>query len=168
MKLSDNFTLQEFLESDVADAISADNYNPSGHVIHNLKFLCCTVLQPLRDHYRRPVVINSGWRCEELERALTRSGYLGYCKRMGIDPDETASWNKYYERKSHPRGEAADIEVPGVSNAEVWLWLQDNIPEFDQLILEHYHPSDLSFGWVHVSYVSDGTRHNRHQVFTIG
>ena len=39
----------------------------------------------------------------------------------------------------HCKGQAADIEVPGVANAEVAQWIVDNC-DFDQLILEFYTP----------------------------
>jgi hypothetical protein len=51
----------------------------------------------------------------------------------------------------HCRGMAADIEIPGVANADLAQWVKDNL-EFTQLILEFYTPGIPDSGWVHVSY----------------
>ena len=56
-------------------------------------------------------------------------------------------------RSQHCKGEAVDIEVPGVPNAEVAQWIVDNT-DFDQVILEFYTPGIPDSGWVHVSYNS--------------
>ena len=71
----------------------------------------------------------------------------------------------YLERKQHPKGEAADIEVPGVANLDLARWIEDNL-DSDQLILEFYDFSDPRAGWVHVSYHHENA--NRHEVLTIG
>jgi hypothetical protein len=46
---------------------------------------------------------------------------------------------------------AADIEIPGVPNADLAEWIQDNL-NYTQLILEYYTPGISDSGWVHVSY----------------
>jgi hypothetical protein len=46
---------------------------------------------------------------------------------------------------------AADIEIPGVPNAELAQWVKDNL-EFTQLILEFYIPGIPDSGWVHISF----------------
>jgi hypothetical protein len=51
----------------------------------------------------------------------------------------------------HCQGQAADIEIPGVPNAQLAQWIQENL-EFRQLILEFYTPGIPDSGWVHVSY----------------
>ena len=51
----------------------------------------------------------------------------------------------------HTRGMAADIEIPGLPNAELAQWIQDNL-EFTQVILEFYTQGIPDSGWVHVSY----------------
>jgi zinc D-Ala-D-Ala carboxypeptidase len=62
----------------------------------------------------------------------------------------------------HCRGQAADIEIPGVANADLAQWIADNL-EFRQLILEFYTPGIPDSGWVHVSYVAED---NKKQVMT--
>ena len=51
MKLSNNFSLEEFTRSATADRKGIDNSPPDLAVI-NLKVLCEEVLQPARDHFK--------------------------------------------------------------------------------------------------------------------
>ena len=66
-------------------------------------------------------------------------------------------------KSQHCKGEAVDIEVPGVPNAEVAEWIRDNL-SFDQLILEFYTVGIPDSGWVHVSYLDPDA--NRKSVLT--
>jgi len=66
-------------------------------------------------------------------------------------------------KSQHCKGEAVDIEVPGVANYDIAKWIEDNL-EYDQLILEFYTPGIPDSGWVHVSYRDDGE--NRGQSLT--
>jgi len=141
LKLSENFSLQELLKSQTALRKGIDNKPADPSIITNLQVLCEKVLQPVRDHYARPVVINSGYRCPKLNKAIGSSS-----------------------KSQHTKGEAADIEIPGLSNKELAEYIEDNLP-FDQLILEFYNGVDPNSGWVHVSYVSDSD--NRKQTLTI-
>ncbi len=54
-----------------------------------------------------------------------------------------------------PRAEAADFEVVGVDNAELFDWIKTNLSP-DQLILEFYTPGEPNSGWIHASWV-EGT-----------
>jgi hypothetical protein len=57
----------------------------------------------------------------------------------------------------HTLGQAADFEVPGISNMELAQWIIDNL-DYDQLILEFYDDVDPRSGWVHCSYVENPNR----------
>jgi hypothetical protein len=46
---------------------------------------------------------------------------------------------------------AADIEIPGVPNADLAKWIKENL-SYTQLILEFYTVGVPDSGWVHVSY----------------
>lgn len=133
MKLSDNFYLSELVKSQTAVRKRISNV-PSDEVIENLKSLVGNVLQPIRDHYNMPVMISSGYRSPKLNKAIGGSSSSQHCF-----------------------GQAADIEIPGLSNLELALFIQENL-EYDQLILENYTPKDPNSGWVHVSYVSSPNR----------
>ena len=138
MKLSDHFSLAEFTKSQTAERKGIDNTPPQDH-IERMKILCVSVLEPIRTEFDKPIMINSGYRSPDL------------CEAIGSKPTS-----------QHAKGEAADIEIPGVDNAELAKYIQDNL-NFDQLILECY-TGDPSSGWVHVSYV--GLHANRKDVLT--
>ena len=140
MRLSKNFTLQEFTKSQTAIRMDIDN-TPEEERLEAAKILFEKVVQPVRNHFG-PTVINSGYRGPELNKAVGGSS-----------------------RSQHCKGEAVDIEVPGVANAEVAEWIYKNL-DFDQLILEFYTPGIPDSGWVHVSYKSDESEKNRKQVLT--
>jgi uncharacterized protein YcbK (DUF882 family) len=63
----------------------------------------------------------------------------------------------------HCDGEAADIEIYGVSNYDLAKYIENNL-NFDQLILECWDGIEPNSGWVHVSYVNDIA--NRKDVLT--
>ena len=138
MKLSKHFSLTEFTKSQTAERKGIDN-TPSEEHIEKMKVLCESVLESIRYQFEKPIMINSGYRSPDL------------CEAIGSKPTS-----------QHAKGEAADIEIPGVDNAELAKYIQDNL-NFDQLILECY-TGDPSSGWVHVSYV--GLHANRKDVLT--
>ena len=111
MQLSSNFTLDEFVTSQVALRNKIDN-TPDGNVIANLKKLANLVLQPTRDHFG-PIVITSGYRSDALNKAVGGSKY-----------------------SQHILGMACDIVIPGHSLIEVAKWIEKRCT-FDQLIYEH-------------------------------
>lgn len=137
MKLSANFSTSELTRSQTAARKGIKN-QPNEEQLANLKALCENVLQPIRDHFGKPVRISSGLRVPELNAAIGGSTTSDHCKGM-----------------------AADIELPGVDNKELAEWIGENL-EFRQLILEFY-TGEPDSGWVHVSYdYSD----NKQQVLT--
>jgi len=138
MNLTKNFTLAEMTKSETALRYDMDN-TPGEKEIGNLKVLCEKVLQPVRDHYGKGVKVNSGFRHPEVNAKVGGSKTSDHC-----------------------RGQAADIEIPGVPNAELAEWIKDNL-EFRQLILEFYTPGVPDSGWVHVSYVAED---NKKEVLT--
>lgn len=135
MNLSKNFTLTELCKTQVR---GVDNTAPA-EVISRLRVLCERVLQPTRDHFG-PVVVNSGYRSPAVNAAVGGS-----------------------KTSQHMRGEAADIECPGIHNYFLAEWISENL-DFDQVILECYEPGgDPNSGWVHVSYSAG---RNRREVLT--
>ena len=132
VRLSKNFTLNEYIKSQTAIRRGIDN-TPSDEHLSKAKSLFEYVVQPVRDNFG-VTVINSGYRGFLLNQAVGGSTTSQHCK-----------------------GEAVDIECPGVANYDIAKWIQDNI-DFDQLILEFYTPGIPDSGWVHVSYKSEGNR----------
>jgi hypothetical protein len=128
MHLSKNFTIDELCKSQLAIDCGIENKPDSDEVVNNLKLLCEKVLQPVRDHYGKPVRINSGYRSEQVNMLARGS-----------------------KTSDHILGCAADIEINGVPNAELAQWIADNL-DYTQVILEFYTPGIPDSGWVHVSY----------------
>ena len=133
MKLSKNFSLSELTKSQTATRKGISN-EPSTEHVENLIHLAESVLQPVRDHFGKPVAISSGYRSPEL------------CEAIGSS-----------SKSQHAKGEAADFEIPGVDNMQLATWINKNT-DFDQLILEFYEPGDPNSGWVHCSAVKEGSR----------
>lgn len=127
MNLSPNFTLSEMTKSETALRHNLDN-TPGETEIENLRVLCERVLQPVRDHYGKGVKVNSGFRHPDVNAAVGGSKTSDHCK-----------------------GQAADIEIPGVPNHELAEWIKANL-DYTQLILEFYTRGVPDSGWVHVSY----------------
>ncbi len=121
-RLAQNFTLGEMIVSQTAARRGIDN-TPPRKVIAALDALCTNVLQIVRDHYNRPVIVTSGYRSPELNRRIGGSSTSQHCL-----------------------GEAADFTVPGISNIEVARWMERAL-NYDQLIYEYGEA-----GWIHCSY----------------
>ena len=132
VRLSENFSLQEFTKSQTATRKGLDN-TPSEEHLASAKELFANVVQKVRDNFG-VTVINSGYRGPALNEAVGGSSKSQHCK-----------------------GEAVDIECPGTSNYTVAKWIEENT-DFDQLILEFYTPGEPNSGWVHVSYIESGNR----------
>ena len=142
MQLTEHFTLEEFTRSATAERLHIPN-TPNTLNIQNLRTLCSHVLEPLRQYVGEPVIISSGYRCNELNKAV--GGVSG---------------------SQHTKGEAADIRIPDAATGKEWFtWIMDNL-EFDQLIWETKRVPNIpnnpntpnSTHWIHVSYRED---HNR-------
>ena len=142
MQITANFSLDEMTKSQTALRKGINNM-PDPIQLHNLHGLCHNILQPVREHFGRPVTVSSGFRSVEL------------CLAIG---SSSAS--------QHAKGQAADFEVIGIDNKEVAEWIRDNL-DFDQLILEFYNEGEPQSGWIHCSYAGTdefGIEHNRKAV----
>jgi len=134
MKLSNNFSLNEMTKSQTATRKGISN-NPSEDHMDNLKELCINVLQRVRDHFGKVVSVSSGYRSPEL------------CEAIGSS-----------KTSQHAKGQAADFEIHGISNAELVKWISENCI-WDQMILEFWKgPDEPNSGWVHCSYKKEGNR----------
>lgn len=131
MMLSDHFSLAEMTKSQTAERRNLPN-NPDKDAIDAMKLLSINILEPVRNHFGKPFTPSSGFRSAEL------------CVAIGSSVSS-----------QHTKGEAADFEVPGVSNLDLATWIVGNL-DFDQLILEFYKGGNT--GWVHCSFKQDGNR----------
>lgn len=132
--LSPHFTVGEFFRSGTAIRLGIDN-NPDAHpgegistaeVVENLRALCTEVLEPLRRRVGR-VIVTSGYRCQELNKAVG-----------GV-------WNS-----QHLKGEAADIFVPDTATAMRYGHLLERHSAVQQLLLEPMGIQQKR--WIHVGF----------------
>lgn len=121
-KLGKYFVLSEFTQSRTARKKGISN-KPGPQEIANLKALVKNVLDPVRAHFGKPVVVTSGYRSPELNRRIGGS-----------------------RTSQHVKGQAADFTIPGISNYKVAQWIHRNL-NYDQLIYEFGE-----HGWLHVGY----------------
>lgn len=161
--ISTHFKMREVAKSDAASRNNIDN-TPSSEVLDNAMKTAIHILEPIRVHFGIPFSPNSWYRGEALEKFICRQSFIQWCNSKGLPVDDS-SWAQYFARKSHPRGQAVDIEIPGIPNDDLFNWVDQNIPEYDQLIREFPKAGDPYSGWVHVSF-NEGN--NRRQKFTIG
>ncbi|WP_061247648.1 D-Ala-D-Ala carboxypeptidase family metallohydrolase [Leptospira noguchii] len=127
MNLSKNFTLSELTVTQTG----IPNV-PDERQIVNLKRLCETILEPLRESIGKPIGINSGFRSPAVNRKIKGS-----------------------VTSQHMAGEAADICVSGMSTLDVVKVINRlNLP-FHQLINEG---TVSGVTWVHVSVAPVGIK----------
>ena len=136
MKLTANITLDELTKSQTAERKGINN-NPGPQQIENIKALAVNVLQPVRSHFDKPLIISSGFRCAQL------------CIEIGSKITS--------QHVADNDAAAADFEIPGVDNRELATWIKNEL-EFDQLILEFYRDNEPTSGWIHCSYSSNNNR----------
>ena len=166
MQLTPHFTLEEFEYSSTALARGIDNRIPnrpsatirspgssaanglgseeeakSSPILANIQNLCEVVLEPLRQQVNEPVIISSGYRCPQLNRAV------------GGSPTS-----------QHMTGEACDIHHSDPQKLRDWFAILQR-GEFDQLIWERSSPRSTHY-WIHVSCKRDRSQ-NRRQVFQL-
>ena len=137
MRLSKNFHLSEMTKSQVAIRNNLLN-EPSTNEIVALTALVTACLQPIRNEHG-VVSISSGYRSKELA-PLVKSKITS----------------------QHCFGEAADFECFSISNYKLAEWIINNLPDWDQLILEYHNVKIPSSGWIHLSYKREGK--NRKEV----
>ena len=133
MKLSEHLDLSEVTRSETAKRNGISNMPTEQHIA-NFKLLAENVFEPIRNNFRCPIHISSGYRSIELNRAIKGSLTSQHCQGEAIDIDMDGSAN-------------------GVTNKMVFDYIKDNL-EFDQLIWEFGTASNPD--WVHVSYESTG------------
>lgn len=136
MKLSPNFELSELLHSQEAIRRGIDN-TPTSTIVAELQRLAQLILQPLRDHLGRPIVISSGYRSPALNRAV------------GGSPNS-----------DHMAGRAADITVPGMKIRDVCLTVVQLRLPYSVVIME-------GGAWCHVATPGEGVEPRRQQLTAV-
>lgn len=130
------FTIKELTRSETAQKYNINN-TPNKEQEQNLIQLIHNILDPLREAYKKPIIVTSGFRSTELNTKSNGS-----------------------KTSQHLTGQAADIrsqEDTKEENKKLFDLIQQLKLPFDQLIDEY------DFNWVHVSY----SPRNRRQILHI-
>lgn len=131
------FTLKELMHSNVAlqsDVLNLPPRHEAGQVYYNLTVLVDSLLDPIRDKFATPMIITSGYRCEQLNKLVG-----------GVDNSQ------------HMKGEAVDFCFAGFSRKAMAFAFFEIAEEFDFDQLIYYRKK----GIIHISY---SRNNNRHQV----
>jgi uncharacterized protein YcbK (DUF882 family) len=106
---------------------------PNAEAIKNLEFLVEKLLDPLRELWGAPVIVNSGYRSPEVNMAVG-----------GV------------KNSQHLRGEAADITAGNPElNRKLFEMIANSGLEFDQLI------DEKNYTWIHLSIKKSGYNRRR-------
>ena len=123
-----NFTISELCISNKARELGIKNIPTDTQTMNNLLYLITECLQPLRDKIKRPIIVTSGYRNAQVNKAV------------GGKPNS-----------QHQTGQAADIHVNGMRPSQLVEFIVKSGIEYDQLINEYD-------SWVHISYVKGKNR----------
>lgn len=123
------FTIEELCYSATAKAKNIDN-TPSKKVIDNLNTLITECLDPIREKFKRPIIVSSGYRCSKLNKIV-----------------------KGASNSQHLTGQAADLVGRNLAETKNIFEIASEIGEYDQLLYEHNSKGAV---WVHISYKSKG------------
>lgn len=84
------FSLAEMTRSDTARRLGIDN-TPSDSIKKNLTLFIEKVLDPIREDWGGPIIVSSGYRCPELNKAVggvNTSGHMyGFCADLQVKGD---------------------------------------------------------------------------------
>ena len=86
-----------------------------------------------------------------------RKGLRSGGQNRDLEDEARVASKSERRRLQHAKAEAADFEVIGTDNAELFDWIKSNL-EPDQLILEFYTPGEPNSGWIHCSWIPEGRR----------
>lgn len=134
MNISKNLTLAEATKSQTASRLGISN-TPGKEELESLKLVAEKVFQPVREHFKVPIAVTSGYRSPALNKAIGGA-----------------------KRSEHMMGRALDLDADiygGVTNKQIFEFVRDNLT-FNQLIWEF--GDDDSPDWVHVSYRPSGNK----------
>ncbi len=125
--MTEHFTLYEMSFSEYATRHGKDN-TPNEVIADELLALCTNVLEPIRVGIGKPLLITSGYRSVEVNKAIGGS-----------------------KTSQHCLGQAADFHISGMSIETLFQWIINSGIKFDQIIQEFD-------AWVHISYRGTGNR----------
>ena len=132
MQLSKNFTLGELTRSSKANQYKIDN-TPSPSEVINLKRLATNVLQPIREAWKQPIAISSGYRCSRLNRIVKESVEEGSDLSELSIPEERINpkGDIYYDEKEFAEFFYILVEYANYCNRNdvTWRDFESNLPK---------------------------------------
>ena len=132
--ISKNFSWSEFEDSPTAKAKGILNVINTFEIRDSVKALVLKVLQPLRDLWGKPIHINSGYRCPQLNAMVG-----------GVAASQ------------HTKGEAADLKTGSTSATYQMMKLVRNTPEIWKEVDQMIGYNDF----VHISHRRLGKQRNQ-------
>ena len=109
MKISEHLDLSELIRSESAKRNGISNMPIELH-INNLKLLAENIFEPIRNNFRCPILISSGYRSKELNTKVGGSA-----------------------TSQHSSGEAIDLDMDGtpngVTNKMIFDFIKNNLKE---------------------------------------
>ena len=124
------FTIKELSRSSTAEKLGIDN-TPTPEIRAKLNTLI-SALDKIREQYGKPIIVTSGYRCPELNRAVG-----------GVKSSQ------------HVKGEAADLVGRNDNETRKIFETAKALGNFDQLLYEKNSKGSI---WVHISYKASGNR----------
>lgn len=129
---TEHFSVYELCKSDTATANHIDN-TPTEFEVNNMLALMHNVLEPARQMLGVPIIVTSGFRCEELNKLVGGS-----------------------KTSQHLYGQAADLICSKFTDKKRLFNLLVQF-DIDQLLWE---TNKNGTTWIHVSYKTDGKNRN--------
>jgi hypothetical protein len=128
-QISKHISLNEAIESPTALRMNIDN-TPTSEVLSNMQYVAENLFEPIRKWYKKPIKINSFFRCVALNKAVKGSA-----------------------SSQHVKGEAIDISGGNkIENKKIFDYIVSSGLDFDQCI------NEFDFTWVHISLKKSGNR----------
>ena len=124
------FTIKEFTKSETASRLGIDN-TPSEEIKNHITLFVETVLDPIRQDWCGPILVSSGYRCPELNKAVSGAKNSG-----------------------HQYGFCADLQLSDSTRLRefadfVYNWMKDHQMKFDELLFERSgNVTWLHFCWI--------------------
>jgi hypothetical protein len=128
-QISKHISLNEAIESPTALRMGIKNV-PNELELEAMKYVAENLFEPIRKWYKKPIKINSFFRCVALNKAVKGSA-----------------------SSQHVKGEAIDISGGNkIENKKIFDYIVSSGLDFDQCINEY------DFTWVHISLKKSGNR----------
>lgn len=143
MQITKNFSIEEFTKSSTADRLNIDN-TPTDTELFYLNELAHT-LQKIRDEYQKPIIIDSAFRCEALNKVVGGA-----------------------KNSDHKYGAAADIHSLSDSiqdNKELWNVILDMVQR-DQIVLRQII-NEYNYNWIHISINNEFNKRKKNEILHI-